>query len=533
MNNNNRLASDSSPDLGLSQFPEEPFSDTDDPNFFYPEHTRIQRLRLLLHLISLDEILLIVGAPGAGKTMLLKQFLLQAKETASINLIDVYDIENEIQFITAIAETLNLDLTEKAPEQPLKSQILDAISDLKQTTLRTILAIDNAHKLNIDCLQCIETIVHHAQKHSKPLHIVIAGDLEIQQTLEHPDLKKLKQSILHTFEIPPFDEHQTKEYILHRLHAANDYDSSLFTPAVIKRIYKRSEGLPERINVLARQIIDSQEGDELLSATPSMAFSLENATEKSQEKDLISPLIQKVKSMWNTTKLIPAILIVSAIAFIAILQSVISSHFSDETTTQHTEALTLPIIEEHKERPIVTPQTTKNSIHIVSTDQTLPLQPIPASITLETPQITKEKIPENRLEQIDMPKFTSKPTTSTTQPIAKNPVQAEKQTTVAASEIKSQKWINQQNKEHYTLQVFAISKEEAMRDFIKKNQLTDQSAYLHIERNGENLYAMLYGSYENHGLASNAIKNLPASLASFKPWIRSYGSIQKAMKNNP
>ncbi len=515
MNNSNRLASDLSPDLGLDQFSQGPFGDTDSPEFFYPEHTRIQRLRLLLHLISLDEILLITGPPGAGKTMLLKQFLLQAKENASVHLIDVFDIKNEIQFFTSIAETLNLDLTQKEPEQPLKHQILSAIKDLQQTKLRTILAIDNVHKLNIECLQCIETIVRHTQQHSQPLHIVIAGDTEIQQTLEHPDLKELKQSILHTFEIPPFDEHQTKEYILHRLHAANYHDFSIFTPSAIKKIYKRSEGLPERINALARQTIDSQE--ELKS------FAFETMTKKPQEKKLTLAFAQKIKNMWNTTKLIPVILIVSVIAFIFILQNIISNHFTDETTTLHTEALTLPTFEETTQ-PIATNKITENLSAPYSANQTLPgtNQQATPEPTAEIPPPSKEIEPENIQEIVSAP-----------QPAPEPMIVTEKQTVAETPLIKSKEWINKQNAKHYTLQVFAVSKKEAIPDFIKKNQLMDQSAYLPIERNGENIYAMLYGSYESRSLASKAINNLPSSLTSFKPWIRSYGSIQEAIKSTP
>ncbi len=527
MNDNNRLASDLSPDLGLDQFPQEPFDDTDSPEFFYPEHTRIQRLRLLLHLTSLDEILLIIGQPGAGKTMLLKQFLLQAKENASVNLIDVYDIKNEIQFLTSIAEVLGLDLTQKEPEQPLKHQILDAIKDLQQTKLRTILAIDNAHKLNIECLQCIEAIVRHTQQHSKPLHIVIAGDTEIQKTLEHPDLKALKQSILHTFEIPPFDEHQTKEYILHRLHAANYHNHALFTPAIIKKIYKQSEGLPERINTLARQTINSQEELAL--------FAFETTTEESQEEKPALAFVQKIKNMWNTKKLIPVILIASVIAFIFILQSIISNHFTDETTTQHTETLILPTIDKTTQQPIATNKITENLNNPYSATSQIPpntnQQTTPEPTATETPQHPKEAEPEIIQEIVNVPTPTSKAPITTVKQTKAVPVQAEKQTTKTPA-IKNKEWVNKQNAEHYTLQIFAVSKKEAMLDFIQDNQLMEQSTYLGFERNGTNLYVMFYGSYENRDLASKAINNLPVSLASFKPWIRSYGSIQEAIKNN-
>ncbi len=540
MNKNNSSDTGFPTDLELPQLPQDPFTDTDDPDFFYPEHTRIQRLRLLLHLTSLDDLLLIIGQPGAGKTMLLKQFLLQAKETASVNLIDAHDIKSETQFIATIANTLDLELIEKEQDQPLINQLLDAISNLQQTELRTILAIDNIHKLDIKSLQCIETIARHTQKHEKPLHIVMAGNFEIQQTLEQPDLKKLKQSILHTFEVPPFDEHQTEEYILHRLHAANYHDHSLFTSAAIKRIYKKSEGLPERINALARQIIGPQDQNRLHSTAPSI--SLEAITEEPPEKEPSSSTVQQFKNIWSTNKLTPALLLAGIAAFIFFLQSTISNHFSEDSIDQRTEALSLPVLEKQAEPP-KTEELSNNDVQ----PEALQTLTHPAA-TKTVPQASSESLNNNKQKSIETapsplgevvsiePEITKKPEEkiSTAHSPAPPSVQKTEQTAaMVRPTIKSKEWVNKQNKEHYTLQVFAISKEDAMLDFIQKNQLTHKGAYIRFERNNTNLYAMLYGSYENRNLASKAINNLPASLASFKPWPRSYGSIQETIKNTP
>lgn len=552
-NKNKNSYTNTKPDLELTELPQDPFTDTDDPDLFYPEHTRIQRLRLLLHLTSLDDLLLIVGQPGAGKTMLLKQFLLQAKETASINLIDAHDIKSEIQFITTIAETLNLELTKKEPEQPLIKQLLNAIADLKKTELRTILAIDNIHQLDVKSLQHIEALSHHAKKHEKPLHIVMAGNLEIQKKLEQPGLENLKKKILHTFEVPPFDEHQTKEYILHRLLAANYHNHSRFTPAVIKKIYKKSEGLPERINALARQTLGPQEQNGLLSMAPSAP--LEKVTVELQEKEPSSSIVQQFQTVWNRNKLIPILLLASIAAFIFFLQSTISGHFSKESTNQRTEVLNLPVIEKqiepekvltHIEKPLEEP--TNNDV------QPEALQPITKTLTatVTATQAPPEKVLEEKPKTIETTPSPLEQAVSTEPEITKKleqkisaspspspspkplPVQKIKQTAAPETpKIKTIEWIKKQNKDHYTLQVFAIKKEDAMLGFIKKNQLIDQSSYIRLERNGTNLYAMLYGSYENRNLASKAINKLPAPLASFKPWIRSFGSIQETIKNTP
>ncbi len=529
MNNNDNHESDP---VSLKTIVD-PFTDTDDPKFFYPEHTRIQRLRLLLHLISLDEMLLIIGEPGSGKTTLLKQFLLQAKETASVTLIDACKLKDEMQLLTTIATDLNLELETENSDQPLINQILDAFDNLQQTELRTILAIDNIHNLNTESLQYIEHIARHTKKQNRPLHIVMAGDPEIQQILDRPDLQGFKHGIIHTFELQPFDKHQTKEYILHRLHAAGIHDHSYFTPTVINRIYKKSEGLPERINALARQELNKSEENSDTTTTP---LPLEIIPQQPQQEKSTPAVWQKIKEIWSQNKAVPIISATVFAAFILYLLNITNDDANKETVSQQVAALDLPAIDnnptESPRKPVEKIDTPTEQTVI---DNTVALQTENSNASQPTTPNEPQETIENRHEpsttpQLPTEKLSSAPSLATNNESQKAAKQQSTPAVMAKEEIRGKEWINRQNPDHYTLQIFAVSKKDALIDFIKGNDLTQKSAYLRFERNGDDLYTMFYGTYENRDLATKAISDLPPSLASFKPWIRSYSSIQSAIE---
>lgn len=64
--------------------------------------------------------------------------------------------------------------------------------------------------------------------------------------LEDPAIHSLKERVTHSMEIPALDEIQTAEYLRHRLAVAGLDGTSPFTPKLINKIFKASEGVPEK-----------------------------------------------------------------------------------------------------------------------------------------------------------------------------------------------------------------------------------------------------------------------------------------------
>ena len=94
---------------------------------------------------------------------------------------------------------------------------------------------------------------------------------------------------------------------------------------------------------------------------------------------------------------------------------------------------------------------------------------------------------------------------------------------------RNEAWIWTQNPSDYTVQLLALSKESAVRDYAKKNQLDSRSVYFKIIRNNKPLYVLLYGNYSDKQSAQKAKEQLAAKLKGSKPWVRSFSEIHNLM----
>jgi len=86
-------------------------------------------------------------------------------------------------------------------------------------------------------------------------------------------------------------------------------------------------------------------------------------------------------------------------------------------------------------------------------------------------------------------------------------------------------WIRGRHPGHFTLQLGAMSGEQAIKEFIKKQSQGGSFAYYRKKQKGRNFYVAIYGSFANRADAEKAA----ARFAPLKPWIRNFGSIQKIM----
>jgi hypothetical protein len=94
----------------------------------------------------------------------------------------------------------------------------------------------------------------------------------------------------------------------------------------------------------------------------------------------------------------------------------------------------------------------------------------------------------------------------------------------AAQRIDNVEWIKGRDPKHFTLQLAAMSSEQAVKEFIKKLSQSGSFAY-YRKKNGSALYIAIYGSFGTRKQAEKAA----VLFAPLKPWIRDFGSIQEVI----
>jgi septal ring-binding cell division protein DamX len=98
-------------------------------------------------------------------------------------------------------------------------------------------------------------------------------------------------------------------------------------------------------------------------------------------------------------------------------------------------------------------------------------------------------------------------------------------TTKESQRIENVEWIRSRNPTHFTIQLAAMSAEQAVKKFIRQQSQAGIFAYYRKKQKGRDFYIAIYGSFANRVDAEKAA----ARFAQSKPWIRNFGSIQKIM----
>ena len=87
-------------------------------------------------------------------------------------------------------------------------------------------------------------------------------------------------------------------------------------------------------------------------------------------------------------------------------------------------------------------------------------------------------------------------------------------------------WIRKRNSKHFTLQLAAVSSEQAVKDLIKKHTQPGIFAYYRKKLKGRDLFIAIYGDFSNRVDAEKATEHF----APLKHWIREFGSIQEILR---
>jgi len=100
-------------------------------------------------------------------------------------------------------------------------------------------------------------------------------------------------------------------------------------------------------------------------------------------------------------------------------------------------------------------------------------------------------------------------------------------TAPAAEATPGQAWLQNQNPDHYTIQVISSGNLKRVRQYMEKYGLTRQSAYFSIQRaNQAVIYIGVYGVYSSVAEARQILQSLPEPVKDVQPWIRDFKSIQ-------
>ena len=230
-------------------FSTSPFSVTPDPSFFYSNPVYREAYANLRYGIEAKKgFIVITGEVGTGKTTLLRKLMHNLEGTFhSVFIFNTY--LNFPELLQVILHDLGL-----APKEPNKVTMLQELNDYLITQLRQAhivsVLVDEAQDLTDEALEGLRLLSNLETDQEKLIQIVLMGQPELQERLDRPGLRQLKQRIALQCRLVPLKDEEVGPYIDFRLRAAGYKGKDLFHRDALQQIAFYSNGIPRLMNIL-------------------------------------------------------------------------------------------------------------------------------------------------------------------------------------------------------------------------------------------------------------------------------------------
>lgn len=494
-----------------------PFTSTVTEERFYQGPAIVQRLNLILHLLrATQRVSLVVAAEGVGKTTLLDELTRRAGTDMRLCRLDGGKAIDQTQLVTKCAQAFSSapTATGEVSATSLKNQLIT----LKKHQVTAVLIVDDVHRLNKATLAKLAEMLTWQEGEQYLLQAVLTSKSV------HTPLSD-KSSRLHTLHLPTLAADEIQPYLITRLQGVG-YQGAVhpFKKSDIRRFYRRSKGVPARINQLAHQ--------RLLGVAR------------------LTPEWLRFHRLGRYFKWLVYTLLVVLLALALFYQEQINAVFNPpstdtaEVTIPDTDnELTTVDVEDDQvtskreaDRQELETLVSELETDLPSTDETpvLMLDPmwiggmlasaedqnsrteIPSSLTLDG-ALNLSAQPEAEQEAPDTAETKSEPLSELT----------------ANPDIQSTEWILSRPSSDYTFQLMGSWELTDISEFIDDYELAGDVAVFSSLRDGKNWHAVIYGQYPSRDAAVKARDSWTPPRNNMSNWLRRFDSVQRQIRERP
>ena len=243
--------------LDFFGFEEDPFKITPDIDFFFNSKAHQNALMALEYIYHSEEgFVVIVGEPGTGKTITIRKFLSKIPENMEYAYILFPNLSPE-ELLYAILEDFGIKIpNQNITKNKLFSMLKDFLIEKKKEGKKLFIIVDEAQNLSIETLEELRILSNLETEKDKLLQIVLIGQPELEEKLNSPKLRQLKQRITVFVKLNNLSKDEVETYINYRLSKAGN-SSVRITKKAINEIYKLSKGIPRIINQIMERALMS------------------------------------------------------------------------------------------------------------------------------------------------------------------------------------------------------------------------------------------------------------------------------------
>lgn len=274
---------------------EAPFRITPNTEYWHPGGQRGEMLAALLYAIDQGEgIIKVVGEVGSGKTMLCRKLAAQLPGHIDSVYLGNPTLSPDDMLVAILAE-LGAS-TRKTSRQARLAQLDAALLERHQAGRRVVVFVEEAQGIPIENLEFLRLLTNLETATDKLLQIVLFGQPELDTLLAEPRIRQLRDRITLNLNLSPLGEREVGAYLRARLAVAGYRGPDLFSPALIARMTRLSNGLSRRINVLADKTLLAAYAEQTHNLEPRH---LEAAAGDAEMKPTVAvPVWQRLSSRW-------------------------------------------------------------------------------------------------------------------------------------------------------------------------------------------------------------------------------------------
>ena len=228
---------------------EKPFEITPDPRFLYLSENHKEALAHLTYAVREKKgFTVITGEVGTGKTTIIQTLLSRLNGNTRTAYLFNPQLDST-DFLEYICEDLGLSGQRRSKGEYL-TQLHHFLMACYSRNENVVLIIDEAQGLDQKVLEEVRLLTNLETPKSKLLQVILMGQPELNNILNRPQCRQLKQRVGLRYNIQPLKKEETKEYIEQRLRIAGAMGPNYFSPKAMNEVYKYSKGIPRLINIV-------------------------------------------------------------------------------------------------------------------------------------------------------------------------------------------------------------------------------------------------------------------------------------------
>jgi len=190
----------------------------------------------------------LTGEVGTGKTTLVHALLSQLKSAMPSAFIFNPRLD-PLDFLRMLFDEFHIEHDCRTKAEFLMTLNHFLIDSLRRDQI-ALLIIDEAQNLSAEMLEEVRLLSNLETPTSKLLQILLVGQPELNDILDRPDLRQLRQRIVLRHHLLPFGAEDLDRYVDERLRLAGYSGKGIFKRSARKELFAVTGGVPRLINVV-------------------------------------------------------------------------------------------------------------------------------------------------------------------------------------------------------------------------------------------------------------------------------------------